>query len=192
MENLKLFAYGGISSVAAEIVTFPLDVTKTRLQIQQGRNVQYKSFIDCGKQIFKTEGYKGLYGGISAAVLRQVCYGSLKFGTYYTMKNFFVSKFYHDEHGNENLFINVSCAAFSGAFSSAIANPTDVLKVRLQIKGNDIPLHKCFYEIYYTEGLKGCYRGVVQTSQRAATIAGNCFVIELELIYLHIICFSIF
>ncbi len=39
-------------------------------------------------------------------------------------------------------------------------------------KGNDrTPLYKHFYEIFVTEGFRGLYRGVVQTSQRAAIIA---------------------
>lgn len=174
MENLRLFAYGGIASVVAECVTFPLDLTKTRLQVQENfKEIKYKGFYDCGKQIYVNEGFKGLYSGVSPAILRQICYGSLKFGTYYSLKNFLASRFYHDdpEIASENLLINVSCAAFSGAFSSAIANPTDVLKVRLQVKGNNTPMMRAFYEIYYTEGIRGLYRGVSQTSQRAATIA---------------------
>ncbi|KAG5679462.1 hypothetical protein PVAND_009027 [Polypedilum vanderplanki] len=171
MENLRLFAYGGIASVVAEAFTFPLDLTKTRLQIQS-KDIKYKSFYDCGRQIYFNEGIRGLYSGVKPALLRQVFYGSLKFGTYYTLKNFLVTQIYRDDPEiSENIMINVSCAAFAGAFSSAICNPTDVLKVRLQLKGNDMPLFKAFYEIYYTEGYKGLYRGVSQTSQRAATIA---------------------
>lgn len=174
MENLKPFVFGGLASVIAECVTFPLDTTKTRLQIQE-KNVKYKNFFDCGYKIYKYEGGKSLYSGILPAILRQSVYGTLKFGTYYTLKQFIVSKVYHDDQiTSENMFINVSCAALSGGLSSAIANPTDVLKVRMQIHGrgtNKIPLHRCFYEVYYTEGFRGLYRGVVQTSQRAATIA---------------------
>lgn len=174
MENLKPFVYGGVASVIAEFTTFPLDTTKTRLQIQE-KNSKYKNFFDCGRQIYRQEGIGSLYSGILPAILRQSVYGTLKFGTYYTLKQFIVSKVYHDDNINsENMFINVSCAALSGALSSAIANPTDVLKVRMQIHGkgtNKIPLYKCFYEVYYTEGIKGLYRGVNQTSQRAATIA---------------------
>lgn len=85
-----------------------------------------------------------------------------------------VTHYYDADTMQENMYINVSCAALAGAFSSAIANPTDVLKVRMQVQGrgkNPIPLHKCFYEIYRCEGFKGLYRGVMPTSQRAMTIA---------------------
>lgn len=85
-----------------------------------------------------------------------------------------VSHFYDGDTSVENPYINVTCAALAGAFSSAIANPTDVLKVRMQVQGKGIkriPLYNCFYEIYRTEGFRGLYRGVMPTSQRAMTIA---------------------
>ena len=128
--------------------------------------------LDCGVKIYKQEGLRALYSGIAPAILRQSVYGTLKFGSYYSLKNFIVANYYEGDTAVENPYINVSCAALAGAFSSAIANPTDVLKVRMQVQGtNKTPLYKCFYEIYRCEGFKGLYRGVVPTSQRAMTIA---------------------
>jgi solute carrier family 25 (mitochondrial carrier), member 14/30 len=72
---------------------------------------------------------------------------------------------------HESVRVNVICAAFSGGISSAIANPTDVLKVRMQIQGNQLSLYRNFLEIFMSEGIRGLYRGVNQTSQRAAVIA---------------------
>lgn len=130
--------------------------------------------LDCGVKIYKQEGLRALYSGIAPAILRQSVYGTLKFGSYYSLKSFIVSNFYDGDYDQENMYINVSCAALAGAFSSAIANPTDVLKVRMQAHGAgnfQVPLYKCFYEIYKCEGVKGLYRGVMPTSQRAMTIA---------------------
>lgn len=131
--------------------------------------------LDCGIKIYKKEGFRSLYSGISPAILRQSVYGTLKFGIYYSLKNIIVSHIYDGDTSQENMYINVSCAALAGAFSSAIANPTDVLKVRMQIQGrstqNVMPMYKCFYEIYRCEGIRGLYRGVSPTSQRAMTIA---------------------
>jgi solute carrier family 25 (mitochondrial carrier), member 14/30 len=155
--------------------TFPIDTTKTRLQIQEGRtNIKYHGMLDCGRQIYRQEGLRSLYSGIAPAILRQSVYGTLKFGSYYSLKNVIVSYFYDGDTSVENPYINVSCAALAGAVSSAIANPTDVLKVRMQAQGRSAkrtPLYACFYEIYRTEGVRGLYRGVMPTSQRAMTIA---------------------
>lgn len=58
--------------------------------------------------------------------------------------------------------------------SSAIANPTDVLKVRLQAAGkkSSSTIFEAFGKIYKFEGVKGLWRGVGPTSQRAGVIAG--------------------
>lgn len=66
------------------------------------------------------------------AVLRQATYGTIKFGTYYTLKDALAQ--YRDDRGTkEHVPTNTFCAAFAGGLSSAIANPTDVLKVRMQV-----------------------------------------------------------
>lgn len=131
--------------------------------------------IDCFLQISRQEGVRSLYSGITPAVLRQSTYGTIKFGTYYTLKHIANSNgWLIDEYGNENVLGNMGCAIIAGAISSAIANPTDVLKVRMQVHGrgsHEMGLVKCFHEIYVHEGVKGLWRGVTPTAQRAAIIA---------------------
>lgn len=51
--------------------------------------------------------------------------------------------------------------AVAGAVSSAIANPTDVLKVRMQVHGrgtDKIGLFGCFHEVYRNEGIAGLWK----------------------------------
>jgi len=132
--------------------------------------------MDCLMKIWKQEGFKALYSGIAPAVLRQATYGTIKFGTYYTMKTIALSNgWLVDGDGNELMLGNMMCAVTAGAVSSAIANPTDVLKVRMQVQGKTVhhpSLFRCFREIYIHEGFSGLWRGVGPTAQRAAVIAG--------------------
>lgn len=83
--------------------------------------------------------------------------------------------------------MNILCAGVAGAVSSAIANPTDVLKVRMQVNGaggrmasggaaggvvhSNKNLFRAFQEIYRYEGVRGLWRGVGPTAQRAVVIA---------------------
>jgi hypothetical protein len=70
----------------------------------------------------------------------------------------------------------------SGALASGLCNPTDVVKVRMQADrgggggGKAVPRYpnvfSAFYSIGRSEGLRGLYRGVAPTMQRAAVIAG--------------------
>lgn len=110
------------------------------------------------------------------AVLRQATYGTIKFGTYYTLKSFANEHglLVDPETGTERVWGNVLCAGAAGAISSAIANPTDVLKVRMQVHGKGSQqksIWHCFHEIYKYEGTKGLWRGVGPTAQRAVAIA---------------------
>lgn len=66
-----------------------------------------------------------------------------------------------EKWGTEQLvLINVICAAIAGSISSAIANPTDVVKVRMQVNGNqgNLSLYGCFHEVYRHEGVRGLWR----------------------------------
>ncbi|EDS36958.1 mitochondrial carrier protein [Culex quinquefasciatus] len=181
IRDWRPFVYGGVASITAEFGTFPIDTTKTRLQIQGQKidqsfaELRYRGMTDAFIKISKQEGINALYSGIWPAVLRQATYGTIKFGTYYTLKKVATERgWLLDKAGNENLWCNAGCATVAGAVSSAIANPTDVLKVRMQVSGkgtNNAGLVRCFKEIYVYEGVRGLWRGVGPTAQRAAVIA---------------------
>ncbi|KAJ2944424.1 hypothetical protein O0L34_g3759 [Tuta absoluta] len=170
------FIYGGLASIVAEFGTFPIDTTKTRLQVQGQRidprhvELRYSGMVDCFVKTSQEEGVKALYCGIWPAVLRQATYGTIKFGTYYSMKRWLAAR-RPDGGSIEHLPTNTFCAAFAGGLSSAIANPTDVLKVRMQTGSEKRNLVRCFIDIYHLEGIRGLWRGVGPTSQRAAVIA---------------------
>lgn len=173
-QNWRPFVYGGLASCVAEFGTFPIDTTKTRLQVQgqildaQHAELKYRGMVDCLLKISRQEGFGALYAGIWPAVLRQATYGTIKFGTYYSLKKLAIR-----QYGNETVTLNIACAVTAGAVSSAIANPTDVLKVRMQIRGShgNVSLVGCFKDVYAQEGISGLWKGVNPTAQRAAVIA---------------------
>ncbi|NWJ07690.1 KMCP1 protein, partial [Crypturellus undulatus] len=173
--NWKPFIYGGLASITAECGTFPIDLTKTRLQVQgqvndaKYREIRYRGMMHALVRIFKEEGLKALYSGIAPAMLRQASYGTIKIGTYQSLKRMFVER-----PEDETLMINVLCGILSGVISSAIANPTDVLKIRMQAQGSMIQggMMGNFIQIYQNEGTKGLWKGVSLTAQRAAIVVG--------------------
>ena len=126
-----------------------------------------------------------MYSGIAPALLRQAVYGTMKYGLYYSLKDLVAG---HIVEGEESPITNVSLAVVSGAISSAVANPTDVLKVRMQSGTSDsitkstssyaghqlnrMKMSSAFKDIYIKEGIGGLWRGVCPTAQRAAIVAG--------------------
>ncbi|KTG33078.1 hypothetical protein cypCar_00004041 [Cyprinus carpio] len=170
--NWKPFVYGGMASIVAEFGTFPIDLTKTRLQVQGQTHcmeVRYRGMFHALLRIGREEGIRALYSGISPAVLRQASYGTIKIGTYNTLKKLFVS-----DPEDETMVINVFCGVVSGVLSSSLANPTDVLKIRMQAQGSLLQgsMMSNFISIYQTEGTRGLWRGVIPTAQRAAIVVG--------------------
>jgi solute carrier family 25 protein 14/30 len=67
--SVKHFVFGGIASLTAEVGTFPIDTTKTRLQVQgQQRDVfcqqsRYRGMTHALMHIAREEGVRALYGG---------------------------------------------------------------------------------------------------------------------------------
>ncbi|XP_055868352.1 kidney mitochondrial carrier protein 1-like isoform X2 [Biomphalaria glabrata] len=177
MNDWRPFVYGGLASIAAECGTFPIDTTKTRLQIQgqvmdaQLRDLKYRGMFHAFVRIVREEGPLALYSGLAPALLRQATYGTIKIGVYHSLKRTLVT-----DPAEETLAINVLCGVVAGMTSSSIANPTDVLKVRMQARGNKSSGYDnivcSFIKIYKQEGLAGLWRGVGPTAQRAAIVAG--------------------
>lgn len=176
MNDWRPFLYGGVASIVAESGTFPIDTTKTRLQIQ-GQTIdrsltelKYRGMSHAFFRIIREEGLQSLYSGIAPALLRQASYGTIKIGVYHTLKRAIVPN-----PEDETLSINMLCGIVAGIVSSAAANPTDLLKVRMQAKGREgasEDMVHAFTNIYRQEGLRGLWRGVGPTAQRAATVAG--------------------
>ncbi|XP_037678194.1 brain mitochondrial carrier protein 1 isoform X2 [Choloepus didactylus] len=173
--NWKPFVYGGLASIVAEFGTFPVDLTKTRLQVQgqsidvRFKEIKYRGMFHALFRIYREEGILALYSGIAPALLRQASYGTIKIGIYQSLKRLFVERL-----EDETLLINMICGVVSGVISSAIANPTDVLKIRMQAQGSLFrgSMIGSFIDIYQQEGTRGLWRGVVPTAQRAAIIVG--------------------
>jgi len=171
------FLFGGASCCTAALFTNPIDVIKTRLQIQgellkkgQGE-IKYKGFFRGFLRIWKDEGLGGLYKGLPASLLREASYSTIRMGGYDVMKELLGAT----NPAATPLWKKIVAGATSGAIGSAIANPTDLVKVRFQAEGPTQSLRyrntlHAFVEIFKTEGLSGLYRGVGPTTQRAALL----------------------
>lgn len=162
------FWFGGAASCIACTVSHPLDLTKVRLQTTHGANKA--STIYTMIQIIKTEGILGLYSGLSASILRQITYSTMRFGVYDKLKNL-ISK------NQEQLPFTkkILCASIAGSIGGAFGNPADLVMVRMQ---NDakLPLENRrnykhaldgVYRIVKEDGFRGLTRGIGPNINRA-------------------------
>ena len=88
---------------------------------------RYNGAIDCVRKTVANEGISALWKGLEPALWRQATYGSMRYGFYAPIKEMIqpgVSK------QDMPLWAKIVAGGGSGALSSAVANPTDLVKVR--------------------------------------------------------------
>jgi solute carrier family 25 protein 34/35 len=82
------FVLGGVAAIGAGFFTNPLDVIKTRLQLQgelQARGmytVHYRGFIHAFYAVAKADGVLALQKGLIPALWYQLCLNGVRLGTY--------------------------------------------------------------------------------------------------------------
>ncbi|KAE9453423.1 hypothetical protein C3L33_14631, partial [Rhododendron williamsianum] len=88
---------GGLAGVASWILSYPLDVVKTRLQAQsQSTSPKYGGIIDCFSKSVREEGYAVLWRGLGTALARAFIVNGAIFTAYETALRFFSN----DNHGS--------------------------------------------------------------------------------------------
>lgn len=174
----QMFVFGGVASCVGETLTCPIEVIKTRLQIQGQTGVkQYHHSVNAIVKITKKEGWKALFKGLQPSLLRQATYGTLRFGCYSVFRNLLCKS------GKVEFWQRFVSGVCAGAVSSAICNPTDLIKIRMMSNQNVIShLHQSNYQyngllhaiktIVKEEGFLGMYKGSGPTSFRGAIVAG--------------------
>lgn len=187
----------GAAACTADIVSFPLDVAKVRLQIgaSSADGIVYRGLFGTLLGMAKHEGVGSLYGGISPGLQRQCLFASIRIGLYDPVKEFYTDLLHLERKNNGNgsttsnsastMFIRIASAITTGAIGISVAQPTDVVKVRMQAQsrggaGNGGVFYNssmdAYRTIYRTEGVAGLWKGL------GPNIARNSVVNAAELV----------
>lgn len=188
---------GAVASSVATVFSNPVEVCKTRLQLQgelQSRAVEhrtavYRGMIDCFTKIAKTEGIRGLQGGLVAGIAYQSVMNGFRLGVYDQINK------RRERNPEDPLFFlkNAGIAGIVGAASSIVGNPFFLVKVRLQTANRSkvLPIqtqasaagarpqvvgHQFHYRgvmdglisIYKEAGFKGYFQGTTAAASRLA------------------------
>ena len=177
--QLITFALASTSSMTASFITNPIDVIKVRMQLEGELKPHiplyqryYKGFIRGAIRVLLDEGSKGWLKGVTASLMREFSYGGIRLGAYEPIKDLFGAT----DPAHTPLWKKIAAGGTSGMIGSAIANPTDLVKIRMQGcrqgKRYTTTFH-AFIEIYRTEGVRGLWRGVGPTVQRAMILTAS-------------------
>ena len=151
----KPFLIGGASGITSIIIIHPIDVIKTTLQLNN--KITINNVI---KETYLKKGVSGFYQGLSAAIMRQSIYTTIRIGLFPK----FVSIVPNAE---TNLLPKMLCGIMSGGIASFISTPTDLILIRMQsdnssfnkIKYNYNNIFDGFNKVIKNEGFLKLWNG---------------------------------
>ncbi|KAI0344380.1 S-adenosylmethionine transporter [Trametopsis cervina] len=140
---------GGVAGTSVDLLFFPIDTVKTRLQSTQG-------FIKAG-------GFKGIYNGVGSVIVGSAPGAALFFCTYDTLKQ-------HSPLPTHLASVTHMLSASVGEVAACLVRvPTEVIKTRMQTASYGSLAQSSFSAaklVLSQEGAHGFYRGFGITIMR--------------------------
>ncbi|XP_055484383.1 S-adenosylmethionine mitochondrial carrier protein isoform X1 [Psammomys obesus] len=138
---------GGVAGVSVDLILFPLDTIKTRLQSPQGFS--------------KAGGFRGIYAGVPSTAIGSFPNAAAFFLTYE-----YVKYLLHTDSASHFRPLKHMLAASAGEVVACLIRvPSEVVKQRAQVSASSKTL-QIFYNILSEEGIQGLYRGYKSTVLR--------------------------
>ncbi|XP_027378268.1 mitochondrial S-adenosylmethionine carrier protein isoform X1 [Bos indicus] len=138
---------GGVAGVSVDLILFPLDTIKTRLQSPQG--------------FYKAGGFYGVYAGVPSTAIGSFPNAAAFFVTYE-----YVKWILHTDSSSYLMPVTHMLAASVGEVVACLIRvPSEVVKQRAQVSASSGTFH-IFSNILCQEGIQGLYRGYKSTVLR--------------------------
>lgn len=180
------FVAGGIAACGAVTFTNPIELVKTRMQLQgelaaKDTAGMYRNPIQAFAVIYRNEGIRGLQQGLLCGYLNQICLNGCRIGLYepcrmQLTKAFFPSSIVEGQPIPQAVSVNVAAGFLAGASGAVMASPFFLIKTRMQSysaaaasgKIQTSAGQQTYYrsttdglrKIYGSEGFRGLFRGV--------------------------------
>jgi len=161
--------FGSIAGVVGKYIEYPFDTVKVRLQSQpDGVPLRYTGPIDCFKQSLASSGIRGLYAGISAPLVGAAAETSSLFFFESLGREALFKLQWADREKGLSLPALWATGAFSGAWTSLVLTPIELVKCRIQAPGlgsGGVPLKPfgVIRDVYRHEGIRGFWHGQLGT-----------------------------
>ncbi|KAG6420378.1 hypothetical protein SASPL_116904 [Salvia splendens] len=165
---------GASAGVTSTLVTYPLELLKTRLTIQRG---VYDGLLDAFVKILQEGGPGELYRGLAPSLIGVIPYAATNYCAYDTLRKAYRKIFKQEKIGNIEILMIGSAA---GAISSTATFPLEVARKHMQVgavSGRHVyknVLHALAC-IIQRDGIQGLYKGLGPSCLKLVPAAGISF-----------------
>ncbi|KAI9647595.1 mitochondrial ornithine carrier protein [Ciborinia camelliae] len=181
MNSVEDCLYGSIAGVAGKYIEYPFDTVKVRLQSQPYQlPLRYTGPLDCFKQSIRSDGFLGLYRGISAPLVGAALETSSLFFWEQASREVLLNSGIYKREQPLPLQALWMTGALSGALTSLVLTPIELVKCKIQVPaaaGNSsVPVvaktvSAVVREVWHHQGIRGFWNGQLGTLIRET---GGC------------------
>ncbi|KAH8322564.1 hypothetical protein KR074_006993, partial [Drosophila pseudoananassae] len=179
------FVIGGLASVGATFFTNPIEVVKTRIQLQgelaaRGTYVEpYRGLFNGLVTVGKNEGWMALQKGLAPALCFQFIINSCRLSIYSEANE---RRWIHTKTGEVSYSLGLLWGAIGGVVGSYFSSPFFLIKTQLQAQAakqiavghqhTHSSMSDALRQIYGKNGISGLWRGSMAALPRAALGSG--------------------
>jgi len=171
------FLFGGLSGCMATCIVQPVDLIKTRMQLSP--KGEYKSSLDALTKIYKQEGIRNMYKGLTAGLFRQTTYTTTRLGVFNVLQDYYTTV--NPETGKAtppNFLQKLLIGSIAGGVGSIVGTPAEVSLIRMTSDGrlpvaerrNYKHVFDALARISREEGVLNMWKGCTPTVARAVVL----------------------
>ena len=179
LSNTQNMLTGATARVFAGFVLMPFTVIKVRYESDL---YAYRSLLGASRDIISKEGFKGFFSGFGATAVRDAPYAGL-YVVFYEMSKKRLNAAFEASSAGTSAAMNASSGVIAAGLATAITNPFDAVKTRLQLMpakyGNMV---KAIRTMLREDGLKAFFDGLGLRMGRKAISSALAWTVYEELI----------
>lgn len=152
---------GALGAVLANTLAYPLDIVKTRLQVQStvqelgDTRERYDGTVDAIKKIYHKKGIRGLYAGLAGTLIGVASQNFAYFYWYGLIRGAYTRR-----HKTVSTAAELLLGALAGALAQIFTIPVSVVTTRQQTSEEDETLVSAVKNVVEEDGVTGLWRGL--------------------------------
>lgn len=154
-------------------ILIPITVVKTRVE---SGVYGYNSMLSALKEIYRTEGFRGMTCGLVPTLFRDAPFSGLYLMFYTQTKQLMPTDLINNSPYASPL--HFSCGVTAGILASIVTQPADVLKTKMQLYPNRFSgVWSVIVYVHNNYGLQGYFKGMVPRMLRRTLMAAMAWTV---------------